>query len=232
MSTKAIALLSGGLDSVVATRMAMDSMEVACALTFDYGQRAFPRESETAERICEAWGIEFRSIELPWLAGWTDTALVDRRKELPAVTADDLEADAEDRAKAVWVPNRNGVFANVAAAFAESTGIDSIIMGLNAEEAVTFPDNSEPFLEATNGALALSTQNGVRLESPTLAMTKREIAERFIAFDIDPGLFWCCYEVGEKLCGRCESCARAMRAFKAVGGWKRVSNRFESAVSS
>ena len=73
MSTKAISLLSGGLDSVVATRIAMETMDVVAALTFDYGQRAYAREGEIAERACREWSIEFRSIELPWLAEWCPT---------------------------------------------------------------------------------------------------------------------------------------------------------------
>ena len=125
------------------------------------------------------------------------------------------------------VPNRNGTLVAMAAAFAESTGTDSIIMGLNLEEAAAFPDNSEAFLKATNEALALSTLKGVKLESPTVGMMKAEIAQEFIRLDIDPGLFWCCYEGGERLCGKCESCARAIRAFKAVGGWDLVSARFK-----
>jgi 7-cyano-7-deazaguanine synthase len=223
---KAITLLSGGLDSIVATRIAMETTDVVAALTFDYGQRAYAREGEIAEHACEEWGIEFRSIELPWLAEWTDTALVARGEELPETAPDKLNEGAEDRARRVWVPNRNGAFVAVAAAFAESTEVDSIIMGLNAEEAATFPDNSECFLRATNEALGFSTLKRVRLMSPTLNMTKGRIAREFMRLDIDPGLFWCCYEGGERLCARCESCARAIRAFKAAGGWDLISNRF------
>ncbi len=226
--SKAIALLSGGLDSVVAARIATESFDVVCAITFDYGQRAYARESEVAERLCRQWGAEFRPIELPWLAQWTDTALVDRGAKLPLTSPEGLDERAEERARAVWVPNRNGVFVAVAAAFAESTGSDCIIMGLNAEEAMTFPDNSERFMDATNDALAFSTLEGIRLISPTIGMTKQEIARKFIELDIDPGLFWSCYEGGELLCGRCESCARAIRAFKAAGGWELIADRFES----
>lgn len=225
---KAIALLSGGLDSIVATRIAIEMTDVVAALTFDYGQRAYAREGEIAERACEEWGIEFRSIELPWLAEWTDTALVDRGESLPETSPDKLDEGANDRARRVWVPNRNGAFVAIAAAFAESTSTGSIIMGLNAEEAKTFPDNSEDFFKATNKALALSTLSKVTLSSPTVRMTKVEIAKEFMGLDIDPTLFWCCYEGGERLCGRCESCARTIRAFKSAGGWELISNRFES----
>jgi len=224
---KAVALLSGGLDSVVATKLAQGSSYVISAITFDYGQRAFPRESEVAKRVCRELSIEFRSIELPWLRDWTDTALVERDESLPQVSAEGLEEGSLDRANQVWVPNRNGAFVAVAAAFAESAGANSIVMGLNLEEATSFPDNSEDFLKATNVALSFSTRNRVRLTSPTLRMTKREIAEKFMDLDIDPALFWCCYEGGKKLCGRCESCARTIRAFKAAGKWDLISNRFE-----
>jgi 7-cyano-7-deazaguanine synthase len=224
--SKAITLLSGGLDSTVATKLAMREYDVVCALTFDYGQRACSREIDVARRLCKAFDIEHRVVELPWLSSWTKTALVNEKEALPKASDDDLASEAMMRAVGVWVPNRNGAFVAVAAALAESLDADIIIAGFNIDEATTFPDNSTEFVNATNAALALSTLNGVILKSPTLHMTKAAIAQEFLSLKIPYDLFWCCYDGGNKLCGSCESCARTIRAFKDVGGWNTIVHRF------
>jgi 7-cyano-7-deazaguanine synthase len=226
VSDKAITLLSGGLDSVVATTLAVRKYDVVCALMFDYGQRACAREIDAARRLCKELNIEHRIIEIPWLAAWTKTALVDEKAQIPAALPADLDTGAEKRAKAVWVPNRNGVFVSIAASLAESVGAETIIAGFNVEEGRTFPDNSAKFVKAANAALALSTLKRVNLDSPTLHMTKAQIAKEFISLELPPDLFWCCYDGGKKMCGHCESCARTIRAFKEIGRWETIAHRF------
>jgi 7-cyano-7-deazaguanine synthase len=226
MGTIAIALLSGGLDSIVAAALAQRSREIRVALTFDYGQHAAARELEAARSFCAEAGIEHRAIELPWLHAWTQTALVDQARPVPHVQPEALEQDADERARAVWVPNRNGVFVAIAGALAESIGAQEVIAGLNAEEAQSFPDNSTAFVDATNASLRLSTLAKIRLVAPVSTMTKAEIARAFVAFNFEPESFWCCYEGGELLCGLCESCARTIRAFAAVGALGLLRRRF------
>ena len=227
MRPKAITLLSGGLDSTVATALARQESDIHLALTFDYGQRAAKREIEAARSMCRSMNIEHRAIELGWLSQITSTALVNRGKPLPETTPNTLEKDQAQRAQAVWVPNRNGLFVAIGAAFAESAGSQAVIAGFNAEEAASFPDNSESFVNAANALLESSTRSGVRLISPTLKMEKTQIAGLLIELKIDPANFWCCYEGGERLCGRCESCARTIRAFKQAGLWDHISGRFK-----
>ena len=102
----------------------------------------------------------------------TTTSLVNRQGDVPDMAEADLgngEVTSESAAN-VWVPNRNGLMANVAAAFAEAMGCGYIIAGFNAEEAATFPDNSPEFVDCINRAFSYSTLNGVRLISPVLEM--------------------------------------------------------------
>lgn len=227
MKPKAITLLSGGLDSAVATALAMDGHDLMLALTFDYGQRSIKKEIEASRSLCKYWGgIEHKIIELPWLEGETKTALVDKRKSLPSVESEDLNHGGENRADMVWVPNRNAIFVSIAACFAEARGCAAIVAGLNAEEAETFPDNSMTFLDATNRALELSTRSGVRLICPTIEMTKAQIAMKLLNLKIPTDLLWPCYEGHDLLCGRCESCARTIRAFKTAGAWNLIERRF------
>lgn len=218
-----ILLLSGGLDSTVNAALAVrDSAAETCrcvALTFDYGQRAARREIEAARAICGHLGIQQETIELPWLARLTRTALVSDAAEVPRPSEADLDDAAASTASAdaVWVPNRNGVFLNIAAAWAESVGAERVIAGFNAEEAATFPDNSVDFLDATNGALRYSTRGTVRVESLTAALTKTEIFQRAREVEAPIWLSWSCYFGDSAPCGECESCRRFRRGLRDSG---------------
>jgi len=222
---RAVTLLSGGLDSAAATLLASKMCDLRLALTFDYGQRAAKKETDAAAQMCELWGIEHEVINIDWLTGLTGSALVDKSRSIPVVAPSELDKGGDERAEMVWVPNRNALLISIAAAFAEGRGYELVIAGFNVEEAVTFPDNSKEFMDATNSALAYSTKSGVELISPTIKMTKQQIASEILEEERLVEFFWCCYESGEKLCGCCESCARTIRAFESLGKIELIESR-------
>jgi len=116
----------------------------------------------------------------------------------------------------VWVPNRNGVFINIAASFAEALGCDTIVVGFDAEEAATFPDNSREYVEAANKALSYSTLSGVKIYAPLIDKNKSEIAELGLEIGAPLEWSWSCYRGEAKPCLRCESCLRRARAFESI----------------
>jgi len=210
---KAITLLSGGLDSAVATLLAKKRHRIALALTFDYGQRAARREIRAARAFCRRYKIAHEIVQIPWLNQISHSALTDRKKKLPV-------SISKNSAKAVWVPNRNAIFVNIAAGYAEAKGYDFIVAGFNAEEARTFPDNSKKFVERSNKLFFASTHSHPKLLSPTQKMTKKDIARKAVHLKIDSHFFWSCYEGSARMCARCESCVRTIRAFKAIDAWE------------
>lgn len=226
---KAVALLSGGLDSLVAAHLAAQGGQLVCALTIHYGQRAAESEIRAAAAQAEWLNTAHETVHLRWLADLSETALTDSTADLPTPDEDDLDdPEASERsARAVWVPNRNGLFLNVAAAWAESSGCDRIVAGFNAEEAATFPDNSAAFVEATNKALQDSTRNQVRVISPTLQMTKTEMVHTAVADELPIQTLHSCYRAGPGHCWECESCMRLKRALRQAGQW----DRFRSVLS-
>ncbi len=213
---KAIALLSGGLDSAVALALWLESgNRIHQCVTFHYGQRAAEREAQTAKDLADQHALPWEQIHLPFLKkAASASALVDPDRALPAGTAELPGDDAS--AAAVWVPARNLVFLSVAAALAEAAAIDVLLTGFNTEEAQTFPDNSPDFLDAMNQALTLATRTAVRVESPTLAMDKPRIAIEAHRLGIRPTDLWSCYGAGPQPCGVCESCLRSVRAWKTI----------------
>ena len=218
--SRAILLLSGGLDSTVAAFLARSELELSLALTADYGQKAARRELAASYAIARRLEIDHRTIFIPFLREASrGGALVDRHMAIPEISAEELEDPEVTRsgAEAVWVPNRNGVLIAMAATWAEVNDVEYIVCGFNAEEAATFPDNSPSFLAAQNEALAHSTRNHVKVISPTIAMSKAEIVVAGRNAGAPLELCWSCYLGDDVPCGRCESCRRYERALILAG---------------
>ena len=228
MRPRAIVLLSAGLDSTVNLALALEQAEVIMVLTFDYGQLAAQRENEFATAIATRYCLEHRVIDLPFLKT-NYSALTGSRDSLPRVEESALEDKTlmSKNATLVWVPNRNGVFVNVAAAVAEDRAAQLIVAGFNAEEAVTFTDNSREFITASNKCLSLSTRLPVTLVSYTSDLEKTEIVRLGLAAKAPLDLVWACYDGGEVMCGHCESCQRLIRAFRNAGVLDLISGRIE-----
>ncbi|OEC88637.1 MULTISPECIES: 7-cyano-7-deazaguanine synthase QueC [Methanobacterium] len=213
---KAISVLSGGLDSTVATAYYSDKYEIH-AITFNYGQRSAEMEIKSAGAVCEKLGIEHNVLDLPWLKKLGKSALTSDT-EVPELKMDELDSKeiCDETARKVWVPGRNVVFTAIATSFAEALNAEKIIVGWDLEEAVTFPDNSKEFLDAFNNVLEIGTLEGVKIEAPVINMSKTEIVKLGMEIDAPMDLSYSCYMGEEKPCGTCESCMRRIRAFKDV----------------
>jgi 7-cyano-7-deazaguanine synthase len=215
-----IVLLSSGLDSVVAFKKEHDEHGVALAITFDYGQRAAAKEIEMARRICKRYGVRHLVMELAWMEEITGTSLVNRGEKVPELAEkelDEVKGKAKETAHLVWVPNRNGLFINIAAAYGDAFGYSRIACGFNAEEGATFPDNSAAFVKAINKSLSYSCEKKVEVVAPVGDLGKEEIVREGLKVNAPFDLSWSCYFSGEKPCGKCESCMRRARAFSRAG---------------
>ncbi len=210
---RSVVLLSAGLDSSLNLYEALRNSSVVLAVTFNYGQRSAMREIEFSQKLCLKMKVKHRLIDLPWMIDFGTSSLVDRSKEIPTseVRIDDLKVSRET-AKSVWVPNRNGILLNIAAGFAESLRAEWIVPGFNAEEAATFPDNSQGFLIQQTKAFEFSTSNKVEVKCFTTNLTKSEIIKRGVELGMDFELVWPCYFEALTPCGECESCKRFVRA--------------------
>lgn len=214
---KSIVLLSSGLDSTVAFREAYSRCDETLCITFDYGQRARRREIEYSKMICENFQVGHLVIELPWYK--TFRSALTNGEELPKILPSDLDNKTITResAEKVWVPARNVVFLSIASAIAENYNYDVIFTGFDAEEAATFPDNTNEFVERFNGMLKLGTLSQPRVYAPLISLNKTEIVKKGIGIDAPMEWSWSCYEGNEKPCGVCESCLRRKRAFDNAG---------------
>ena len=208
---KAVILMSGGLDSLVSLGCSKTKFNynVKLAITFDYGQKSAIQEIAASKRICNHYSVEHKVITLDWLKDITTTALVSDN-EIPS---DNFESNTS--AEAVWVPNRNGLFLNIAAAFCDSYGYKYILYGANREEAMIFPDNTEEFREQISKTFMKSTLSQPQVVAPLINCSKNDIVRIAVEEGLPLELVRSCYNSGDKHCGKCESCYYLKKALIA-----------------
>lgn len=228
MRSSSIVLLSGGLDSLASLHWALSESDVLYGLTFDYGQKAAKNEVEAAGKICRHYDMKHKVIELPWFSQMKRSALTNVSIPLPQLEMADLGdmALTQQSAQTVWIPNRNGVFLNIAAAFAEDMLVNWVVVGFNKEEAQTFPDNSLEFVETANRFFEFSTNKKVKVVSPMSHKTKVDIVRWCLKEKVDLSNLWSCYQSGIKMCGRCESCMRLKRGLTESGEYSLMESLF------
>lgn len=215
-SERAVALLSGGIDSVVSLAAAVGACDVRLALFADYGQPAVERERQAVLAVATYYSIPVREIALPWL-----------RELMPAPMTKSGAGDATLREiDSVWIPNRNGILINCAAAFAEAYRYRYVVTGFNSEEAVEFPDNRSEYVARINRGLILSTRSGVTVVSFTQQLTKAEIVMLGMSLSAPLSVAWSCYGGGELMCGNCASCTKLKHALAAVPPERRPRIKF------
>lgn len=227
---KSIVLLSSGLDSAVNFLWARRETKILKAITFDYGQKSGQKEIYYASRLCKRYSVPHEIIRLEFLEK-IDKSTLGKEGRPPILREEDLKKKEITlrSARAVWVPNRNGLFLNIAACFAEALGAELIVTGFNKEEAETFPDNSLQFVKIANEFFKYSTLVKPKVISYTQDMTKKEIVRKGMEFGLSFELIWSCYLGERKMCGKCESCLRLKSAVRGTAVYDIIKERMEHA---
>jgi 7-cyano-7-deazaguanine synthase len=214
--SKAVVLLSGGLDSYTAGAIARDAGFDVYALTVNYGQR-HGQEILASRRVAEALGAKAHRELAVDLAALGGSALLGDG-EVPKNGPD------PNTIPATYVPARNTVMLSLALAWAEVLGAYDIFIGVNALDYSGYPDCRPEYLEAFERVAALATRAGVegarfRIRAPLIAMTKAQIIEKGLSLGLDYGLTHSCYDPlpNGAPCGRCDSCVLRARGFEGAG---------------
>ena len=216
----AVVLLSGGLDSATVLAMARADGFACHALSFRYGQR-HAVELDAAARVARALGaVEHRvaTVDLGWIGG---SALTARDIDVPKDRA--VETMGAGDIPITYVPARNALFLCHALAWAEVLGARDLYAGMNALDYSGYPDCRPEFLAAFETMARLGTKAGAegaawRVRAPLIAMSKAEIIQAGVALGVDYALTHSCYDpVGERACGRCDSCLLRKKGFADAG---------------
>ncbi|RLF33825.1 MAG: 7-cyano-7-deazaguanine synthase QueC [Thermoplasmata archaeon] len=219
MKHKAICLISGGIDSCVATFIALEKGYQIYALSFNYGQ-LHDRELDSAKKIAEAAETKRHIIFDINLQLFGRSSLLDRSLVMPKNR--EMKDISSEGIPSTYVPARNTVFLSIALAYAESIDADAIFIGANAIDYSGYPDCRPEYIRAYQAMADLATRRGVegrpiRIEAPLLYMTKADIIKSGIRLGAPLEKTWSCYKGGEKACGRCDSCIIRLKGFKEAG---------------
>ena len=218
--SKAVVLLSGGLDSTTVLAMARAQDYDLYALSFRYGQRHLV-ELESAKKVAEKMSVTehvIAEIDLRLFGGSALTAEIEVPKH-------DSVADLSSSIPVTYVPARNTIFLSFALAWAEVLGASDIFIGVNALDYSGYPDCRPEYIEAFERMSDLATKAGVeghqklKIHTPLIEMTKAQIVQQGLALGVDYALTSSCYAPDEKgyPCGACDSCLLRAKGFAETG---------------
>jgi 7-cyano-7-deazaguanine synthase len=214
LSSLAICLVSGGMDSCVTAAIANEENGELAFLHVSYGQRTQDRERRAFEELADFYGVEKRFVaSLDYLARIGGSSLTD--KEIPVA-----EADLSSRAiPSSYVPFRNAHLLAIATSWAEVLVARRVYIGAVAEDSSGYPDCRPEFYDAFARAIEVGTKPETRVEirTPVIHLRKSEIVRRGTELGAPLELTWSCYRAEERACGRCDSCALRLRAFREAG---------------
>jgi 7-cyano-7-deazaguanine synthase len=207
-STKAVVLLSGGLDSTTTLYYARAKGYKCLALIFDYGQR-HRRELRSAVAVAKGAKVPYYivKIKLPWKG----SALLVSSEQLPVARR---TAEIGKKIPSTYVPARNTIFLSFALSCAEAIGAKAIFIGANAVDFSGYPDCRPGFFQAFQKVAEQGTKaRKIKILAPLLNMNKTEIIDLGVKLDAPLEITWSCYKGGRKPCGVCDSCRLRARGF-------------------
>jgi 7-cyano-7-deazaguanine synthase len=214
-ASRAVVLVSGGLDSATTLAVARAAGHECFALSLDYGQR-HRIELAAAARVAVSLGAQEHRIMRIDSAGIGGSALTDPSIAVPEAPTTGIPA--------TYVPARNTVFLALALGWAEVLAAHDLYIGVNAVDYSGYPDCRPEFIAAFEQLANVATRAGVegqrfRLQAPLIALTKADIIRRGVALGVDYSLTISCYQPDEngRACGRCDSCRLRRAGFSAAG---------------
>jgi 7-cyano-7-deazaguanine synthase len=219
-SAPAVLLLSGGLDSTTMLAYAIDAGFDVHAMTFRYGQR-HAAEIEAARRVARHYQVRDHvvvDIDLRTFGGSALTSDV-------AVPKDRSDNDIAHGIPITYVPARNTIFLSFCLAWSEVLGASDIFIGVNALDYSGYPDCRPEYVDAFQRMANLATRGGVegttpvRIQTPLLRLTKREIVRLGLSLGVDYSITLSCYDPTPDglACGHCDSCQLRRKGFAEAG---------------
>lgn len=217
--SKAIVLLSGGVDSATTLAVARSEGSEVYALSFDYGQR-HRIELDLARRNAERFSVKKHLVINFNLRDIGGSALTDNI-EVP-------KDSSEESIPVTYVPARNTIFLSFALAWAETIEAEDIYIGANAVDYSGYPDCRPEYIRAFQEMANLATKASVegrvkfKFHAPLIQLTKAEIIKKGTELGVDYALTWSCYDPVSKQnkyspCMRCDSCLLRAKGFREAG---------------
>ena len=212
-SKKAICILSGGMDSTLATYMAKNDGYEIIAVHFNYGQRTEQKELDAFRKICNELNIIKKyEIDIPFFTQIGTSALTDNTIDIPI-------NGIQEGVPVTYVPFRNGIFLSIATAIAEKHEAQALFIGVVQEDSSGYPDCTDTFINKIQNAMNQGTKDETNLEiiTPLVHMSKAQIVQKSLQLNVPLKYTWSCYANEHKACGVCDSCRLRLNGFKLAG---------------
>jgi 7-cyano-7-deazaguanine synthase len=213
MTSKAVVLLSGGLDSATTLAIAREAGHDCYCLSIDYGQR-HRSELDAAVRVARALGAVVHKVVRIDLGTVGGSALTDRAIAVPV-------DGVQPGIPVTYVPARNTIMLSLALAHAEVSAAEHIYFGANAVDYSGYPDCRPEYMRAFEALANLATKAAVegrplKLHTPIIELSKADIIRRGVALGVDYALTVSCYQADEagRACGVCDSCRLRRAGFE------------------
>jgi 7-cyano-7-deazaguanine synthase len=219
MTSKAVVVLSGGLDSTTLMHHVANEGWDIYAISFNYGQRHGIKELQCARRQTNSFGdaVEHHIVDLMDLT----ELFKDSGSALVAPAPVPEGHYGEESMKATVVPNRNMIMTSIAAGYAVSIGADKLALGVHAGDHYIYPDCRPRFWQQFAQALYTGNEGflsgGFHVDTPFINWSKNDIAQRAFDLNVDIAGTWSCYKGGEIHCGKCGTCVERLEAIASTG---------------
>ncbi len=195
MESASILLLSGGIESSTLLHQLAAEGEPVQALFIDYAQRAAAQESTAAHAQCGELGVELVPLELG------NVGEIFRR--------------GQDRKHHVPIPHRNLVALSLGLSYAANQGARKLYLAVNLDDTADYASASHAFLAQFR--LICGLLGDVRLATPFVGLSKREVIQRGVALGVDYATTYSCLLGHSVHCGRCPQCQKRREAFQQAG---------------
>ena len=207
---KAICILSGGMDSTLASYIAKNDGYEIIAVHFNYGQRTQDRELKAFRDICNDLEIlEKYEIDIPFFTQIGASALTDKTIDIPT-------GGVEAGVPITYVPFRNGIFLSITAAIAEKEGATAMYIGVVQEDSSGYPDCTDEFISDMKKAINQGTKEDTHIDilTPLVHLSKAQIVQEAMKLNVPLEHTWSCYKEEDEACGVCDSCRLRLNGFK------------------
>ena len=216
LSTSAVAVLSGGLDSTIMTMLLMKKYgrPNVTALSYDYGQKQRV-ELERAAKFCDTVGIRHKILDLSILGEIAKPMSANiGGSDIDMPTIQDVLGDPQPK---TYVPFRNMILLSLSLSFAESVGAEIVSTGLQVHDEYGYWDTSKRFVGSMNDVAKQNRTHKVEIIAPFSHLSKQSELELCKELDMMHLLehTLTCYnpDVYGRSCARCPSCSERINAF-------------------
>lgn len=226
--SKAVVLLSGGIDSATCMGMACQEYDSVIPLHISYGQQTGELEKAMAHRQAQNFAENYPETQVLSVEGVNYSPVISHfargvASERDSFETDDGELTEDDGRSTGYQPMRNLHLIATASGVADVRNADAVYHGTQGGDEADYPDCRPEFMDAAEKAVnaSLADNDEIELRTPLIHRSKTEVIEAGQWVGVDFTATYSCYSAVEDVdnpepCGACPACEERLEAFKEL----------------